>query len=305
MKKIIFFTFLLMSIYAMHCKDPCTETYCLNGGACIDGDCKCPEGYYGDHCELTFSGAGCNGGCLNGGTCINDTCDCPPGFSGLNCEIEDVTVSPPSVFFDISYNKIIADQTNVEFEGKSTSPLSSYYWDFGQNEGSSNSSSPTYQFNYEGNKQITFTGTNSAGSDSESKVIKVHAMNPDCHNYSLGTTHSKGSIGLVRNNNMLVTKWLRFQNNYGGKVFVDLYHPDEWLNGKYTNFANVHWEVNSNLPNWVNLNYNGSKIVIGNDWGIRVRFSNGVTSCIRNIHAFASAEGNYFYVKASEVFEGG
>ncbi len=61
MKKIIFFSALLLafSMATSSCKkDPCKDSYCLNGGACIDGDCKCPEGFSGEHCQTEVSGPG-------------------------------------------------------------------------------------------------------------------------------------------------------------------------------------------------------------------------------------------------------
>lgn len=50
------------------CADPCKDQYCLNGGDCLDGDCECPTGYYGTHCEYSTSGGGGNGGGGGGGT---------------------------------------------------------------------------------------------------------------------------------------------------------------------------------------------------------------------------------------------
>lgn len=39
---------ILMTVYS--CKDPCLNHDCHNG-YCIDGDCFCEDGYYGDNCE--------------------------------------------------------------------------------------------------------------------------------------------------------------------------------------------------------------------------------------------------------------
>jgi EGF-like domain len=37
-------------------KDPCDTVTCLNNGTCIDGNCDCPSGYYGDFCENELAG---------------------------------------------------------------------------------------------------------------------------------------------------------------------------------------------------------------------------------------------------------
>jgi uncharacterized protein (TIGR02145 family) len=33
------------------CTDSCEDVVCLNGGACVDGDCACAEGWQGDDCS--------------------------------------------------------------------------------------------------------------------------------------------------------------------------------------------------------------------------------------------------------------
>jgi hypothetical protein len=72
----------------------CSNTSCLNGGDCIQGDvsftCKCAPGYSGATCATNIDD--CAGSpCQNGGTCsdgINSyTCDCAAGFEGDNCEV--------------------------------------------------------------------------------------------------------------------------------------------------------------------------------------------------------------------------
>lgn len=67
------------------CKDPCKDVACLNGGACADGTCVCPEGYGGPNCESTVSPCTVVD-CFNGGTCVNGICDCPEGWTGPSCE---------------------------------------------------------------------------------------------------------------------------------------------------------------------------------------------------------------------------
>lgn len=58
-------TLLLFSISGCK-KDKCENQYCLNGGSCSkgSGDCQCPTGYSGEHCQ-NYSGGGGGGG----GTC--------------------------------------------------------------------------------------------------------------------------------------------------------------------------------------------------------------------------------------------
>ncbi|KAM3727370.1 Uncharacterized protein ACO02O_04038 [Dirofilaria immitis] len=56
---------------------------------CINGICKCPDGFMGKDCDQPLSWS-ClkNGGCKNGGTCLETTgdCLCAPAFTGLQCE---------------------------------------------------------------------------------------------------------------------------------------------------------------------------------------------------------------------------
>ena len=48
------FMFLLsLSLVFYSCTKPCENTNCLNDGVCVDGDCICPEGFYGVNCELS------------------------------------------------------------------------------------------------------------------------------------------------------------------------------------------------------------------------------------------------------------
>ena len=41
----------LCCMFFLSCKNRCKDVSCLNGGTCSKGDCVCPTGYYGSHCE--------------------------------------------------------------------------------------------------------------------------------------------------------------------------------------------------------------------------------------------------------------
>jgi hypothetical protein len=82
---------LIIAIISVSCnkEDACEKITCMNGGACQDGTCDCPDGFTGDRCEIEDRCITQNISCLNGGTCQDGTCDCPDGFTGDRCEIED------------------------------------------------------------------------------------------------------------------------------------------------------------------------------------------------------------------------
>lgn len=52
-------------------KDVCSNQYCFNSGTCIDGDCHCPEGYTGQHCEIITCSSSA---IIDTFTIIPDTC---------------------------------------------------------------------------------------------------------------------------------------------------------------------------------------------------------------------------------------
>ena len=63
--------------------------------------CRCPNGYYGHHCEFQSDFDVCSTNpCENGATCMTSsagyTCTCPPGFQGRNCQIniDDCEANP-------------------------------------------------------------------------------------------------------------------------------------------------------------------------------------------------------------------
>jgi hypothetical protein len=80
------------------CYDPCDDTVCLNGGACLNGDCVCPDGWVGENCQTPSNGISnpndpCFGViCLNGGECVNGVCDCTNGYVGPDCSDFDPSV---------------------------------------------------------------------------------------------------------------------------------------------------------------------------------------------------------------------
>jgi len=79
------FTIAFMGIAG--CSDPCDTVSCLNGGACNDGACVCPDGFIGEYCQSIDPCA--NIACQNGGTCLDGLCDCPDGFMGEFCQTVD------------------------------------------------------------------------------------------------------------------------------------------------------------------------------------------------------------------------
>lgn len=52
-EKIILVAFFFISmLYMPSCTDPCDNTFCINNGTCVDGDCVCPTGFSGQNCEI-------------------------------------------------------------------------------------------------------------------------------------------------------------------------------------------------------------------------------------------------------------
>lgn len=84
MRKILSFLFPIILFLASCNPNECKQVNCLNGGACNEGVCICPEGYTGQYCEETDDG--CGNACTNGQVCVNGNCECPQGYEGPNCE---------------------------------------------------------------------------------------------------------------------------------------------------------------------------------------------------------------------------
>jgi hypothetical protein len=93
-------------------KDPCEDIFCKNGGTCIEGICKCPNGYEGENCEI-ITGYDCISGrctyvsyysltpdyktylaCQNNCGFNNSECFSTPYYGQQSCGLESVAVSP-------------------------------------------------------------------------------------------------------------------------------------------------------------------------------------------------------------------
>lgn len=94
MRAIFFlFTIIIVSILSISCTgDPCEDVECQNGGICMDGDCDCPENFFGRACEFQLDPCTIQQ-CADPGTdeCIvsssNDAfCRCKEGYQGDRCE---------------------------------------------------------------------------------------------------------------------------------------------------------------------------------------------------------------------------
>ncbi|MCI4668670.1 MAG: calcium-binding EGF-like domain-containing protein [Bacteroidia bacterium] len=91
----LYFSFLIifLSIITISCtSDPCESLDCQNGGVCIDGDCQCPEDFFGNECEFKLDPCTIQQ-CSDAGTdeCVETAsgdafCRCGDGFSGERCE---------------------------------------------------------------------------------------------------------------------------------------------------------------------------------------------------------------------------
>lgn len=67
-------------------KDRCEAVTCMNGGACAEGKCICPDNYSGTYC--TIKSDPCDKlKCQQNATCVDGACFCPVGYQGLHCEL--------------------------------------------------------------------------------------------------------------------------------------------------------------------------------------------------------------------------
>lgn len=211
---------------------------------------------------------------------------------------------PPTANFSFSpQNGIIADQTAVNFTNLSSGTISNYIWHFGTGETTAYTSNPSYTFDREGWKTIKLHVSGPAGSDiKEVQQVRVHAMDPNLYHYEYFSTQQEGHIQSLRGMGLNIGK-LKIRNNYNNvSLKIRLYHPDSWLEGIYTPFANSYWNLNASQT--INVWYNNAPIHVGNDWGIQFEASNGSKSAIRSLHYIASFQNGEFVVQASDLYEG-
>jgi PKD repeat protein len=227
-------------------------------------------------------------------------------YNSTGTATKSITVNtppvPPLAKFSISPdNNIIANKTSAYFSNLSTGTITANQWDFGTGESTSSASSPSYVFKKEGTKTIKLVATGPLGSNTTTQTIMVHAMPPTCNNYADGSSQSESKIRSIRNGGTLKTGKLTVQNDYGSTVKIELFHSDEWLNGKYTPFNGYYWSINGSATNVLTLQ--STSLGIGNDWGIKATFSNGTESCIRNIGSIATySANNGFTVKITNIY---
>lgn len=117
---VIFLMPLLLSTVFSSCKkdkdkDKCEDQYCLNGGDCLDGTCKCPTGYTGEHCETEIA--------TSGYECVSGTCQSVSDnatYSTLSeCQTACATQQPTGqvVFWEAQGAAGSCSATNVTING--------------------------------------------------------------------------------------------------------------------------------------------------------------------------------------------
>ncbi|KAG7472084.1 hypothetical protein MATL_G00104850 [Megalops atlanticus] len=86
---------------------PCDRRPCLNGGSCMSSaeyeyQCLCQDGFEGERCEVVKDACQRDAQCQNGGTCTDGQCVCPAGYSGLHCQ-EDSPIQYAAHFHNNGY----------------------------------------------------------------------------------------------------------------------------------------------------------------------------------------------------------
>lgn len=220
---------------------------------------------------------------------------CMAFLAFTSCQKEDISFYEEDDDFDLNtplnadFNVnpqygIIADKTDVSFSNYSSGQATTTRWQFGEGEGSSNLGSPSYQFDKEGIKTVQLTVSNAEGEDQKTMQLRVHAMDPNLHNYEATTTYSTDVINFMHNPNyLLIIGDLKFKNDYSSPVKVLLFDPADWLAGNYQ--PSMAWNFAAGQEAFL-ANSSGSKIDFTSDWGIQIEFDNGVKSCVRTLYNY-------------------
>ena len=221
---------------------------------------------------------------------------------------QQITVNAPLIAPNAKFSyspsfSVIADQRIIYFDNLSTGSIDNYAWHFGHQEGISSTTHPSYIFDTEGYKTVELIASGPLGNDTETKTIQVHAMEPSCNNYGDNSTQSTSRINNLRNNGSLQVGEIIIKSNYANPVQIRLFHPDEWSEGKYTPFGNYYWEVESGETTKLILSAT-QNLYIGNDWGIQIRYSNGVESCIRIVDKLSNLNNGQYTIEAKDIYDG-
>ena len=113
------------------------------------------------------------------------------GIAGNNLFIDNINItgdlnsSPPTASFDVSNNVFCLGEP-IQFNDFSTGSVSSWEWDFGDGNSSTNSN-PSHLFGAPGTYTVSLTVTNTIGSDTETQIITIN----DLPNVSLSTPLSQ------------------------------------------------------------------------------------------------------------------
>ncbi|MEL6864723.1 MAG: PKD domain-containing protein [Bacteroidota bacterium] len=224
-------------------------------------------------------------------------------FMAASCEMDDDLPPPqpqrPVANFSKSPLVVIADKTRVQFEDLSTGSIDKYDWDFEDGLGRSSAKEPTYTFEYEGARPVELKVEGDGGTDSKTLLLVVHPFDPNCTNFENASTHSVRQIDRLRENGLVKDGTVTIRNNYGVSIDFLFYHPENWINGKYTYY------YKSTLPSGFSytLNIDNSDILLSNEWGVRAQSTNGAISCIRTLGSIARFSGNNYEIFASDIFD--
>jgi len=135
-------------------KDKCKDAVCLNGATCDDGDCICPLGFTGDHCETAVD------------PCSQLTCD-----AGQVCQNGECHFSPVANYTFVGNGCTAA--CSILFTNTSEH-ATSYSWNFGDGN-SSTSASPTHEYLQGDTYTVALTATNDYGTNTHSEQVLIQS----------------------------------------------------------------------------------------------------------------------------------